>query len=50
MKSLSVLLVTVAMLVACGKKEEPVATPTPAVVDTAAAPAPSAAPAEEAKK
>ena len=48
MKSLSVLLVTVAMLVACGKKEEPVAVPTPAVVDTAAAPA--AAPTEEAKK
>jgi hypothetical protein len=50
MKSLSVLLVAVGMLVACGKKEEPVATPAPAVVDTAAAPAPNAAPAEEAKK
>lgn len=50
MKSLSVLLVTISMLVACGKKEEPVATPTPAVVDTAAAPAPAAAPVEEAKK
>ena len=53
MKALSILLVAAAMLVACGKKEEPAPAPvvaTPAVVDTAAAPAPVAAPAEEAKK
>jgi hypothetical protein len=49
MKALSILLVAAAMLVACGKKEEPApVVATPAVVDTAATPAP--APAEEAKK
>jgi uncharacterized lipoprotein YbaY len=46
MKALSILLVAAAMLVACGKKEEPAPAPvvaTPAVVDTAAASADTAA-------
>jgi len=50
MKSLSILLVAAVILVACGKKEEPApAAPAPVVAETAA-PAPVAAPAEEAKK
>jgi hypothetical protein len=50
MKSLSVLLLAALMLPACGKKEVPAPVAAPAVVDTAAAPAPAATPAEEAKK